>query len=302
MAELGQNIIGSTRKVSKQPATGVLFKSQNASTWQQNQNQDLTFVLNRCSYTIAGTHEAVFYNANSADMKMDVMQFTPQELKIDNTAVVWSVKTSLKSTGVLNSSYLNTIPLKNHKFDNQQVITTTAGSFIGKATLSSTSDQISPIIDTARLGVIAVENIVNNLTTNETEQPSGGSALARYISRRVSLTDGFDASDLSIFLTMNKPASTCVYVYYKVLSQFDPILFDDRPWQVMTQTTNTNNVALTADEFTEFQFDPSGGNVNYTVSGATYTTFKTFAVKIVMTSTNTTTVPRISDYRAIAMA
>jgi len=70
----------------------------------------------------------------------------------------------------------------------------------------------------------------------------------------------------------------------------------------MTQTTNANNVALTDDEFTEFQFDPSGGNVNYTTSGATYTTFKTFAVKIVMTSTNTTKVPRISDYRAIAMA
>ena len=186
-------------------------------------------------------------------MNMDVMQFTPQELKIDNTAVIWSVKTSLKSTGVLNSSYLNTIPLKNHNFDNQQVITTTAGSFVGKATLSSTNDQISPIIDTGRFGVIAVENIVNNLTTNETEQPSGGSALARYISRRVSLTDGFDASDLSIFLTMNKPAGTNVYVYYKVLSQFDPILFDDRPWQVMTQTTNVNNVALTTDEFTEFQ-------------------------------------------------
>ena len=45
-AELGKNIIGTTRKVSKQPYTGVLFKSQNASTWQQNQNQDLTFQIN----------------------------------------------------------------------------------------------------------------------------------------------------------------------------------------------------------------------------------------------------------------
>jgi hypothetical protein len=302
MAELGQNIVGSTRKVSKQPATGVLFKSQNASTWQQNQNQDLTFVLNRCLYTITGTHEAVFNNSNLVDMKMDVMQMTPQELKIDNTAVTWAVKTSPQATGILSSSYLNTIPNKNHTFVNQQIINTTPGSFVTKATLSSTNDQISPIIDTGRLGVIAVENIVNNLTINETEQPSGGSALARYVSRRVSLTDGFDASDLSIYLTMNKPAGTNVYVYYKVLSQFDPELFDDRPWQVMTQTTNANNVALTENDSTEFQFDPAGGNVNYTTSGATYTTFKTFAIKIVMTSTNTTKVPRISDYRAIAMA
>ena len=302
MAELGQNIIGSTRKVSKQPHSGVLFKSQNASTWQQNQNQDLTFVLNRCSYTIAGTHEAVFHNSNSVDMKMDVMQFTPQELQIDNTTVDWSVKTTLQSNNTLASTYIDVIQNKNHEFDNQQIITTTPGSFVAKATLSSTSDHISPVIDTGRLGVIAVENVINNLITNETEQPSGGSATAKYISRRVSLTDGFDASDLSVFLTMNKPAGTNVYVYYKVLSQFDPELFDDRPWQVMTQTTNVNNVALTDDEFTEFQFDPSGGNVNYTASGATYTTFKIFAVKVVMTSTNTTKVPRIQDYRAIAMA
>ena len=70
----------------------------------------------------------------------------------------------------------------------------------------------------------------------------------------------------------------------------------------MTQTTNTSNVALTAGEMAEYQFDPSAGNVNYTSGGATYTSFKTFAVKIVMTSPNTTKVPRIQDYRAIAMA
>ena len=90
----------------------MLFKSQNASTWQQNQNQDLTFVLNRCAYTIAGTHEAIFHNSNLVDMKMDVMQLTPQELKIDNTAIDWSVKTTLQSSGVLGTSYVNTIPNK----------------------------------------------------------------------------------------------------------------------------------------------------------------------------------------------
>ena len=45
-----------------------------------------------------------------------------------------------------------------------------------------------------------------------------------------------------------------------------------------------------------------GINVNYTSGGATFTTFKTFAVKIVMTSTSTTAIPRIQDLRTIAMA
>ena len=101
---------------------------------------------------------------------------------------------------------------------------------------------------------------------------------------------------------MNKPAGTNVRVYSKVLSVFDPSPFDDRPWRIMTQATDTNRISLAGEEMLEYQFDPAAGNENYTASGATYTSFKTFAIKIVMTSPNTTKVPRIQDYRAIAMA
>ena len=116
------------------------------------------------------------------------------------------------------------------------------------------------------------------------------------------MSDGFDVTDIKAFLTMNKPAGTNVYVYYKVLSQYDPEPFDDKSWIVMTQTSKTNTVALTAEEFTEYEFDRLGTNVNYTSGGATYTTFKTFAMKIDMKSTSTSKVPRIDDMRVIALA
>ncbi len=302
VAEMGQNLVGTTRKVSEQPYAGVLFKSQNASTWQQNQNQDLTFQLNRCSFTIAGTHEAVFHNSNLVDYKMDTMHLTPAEIIINKTVVGWSVKTTDQSTGILSSSFTNTIAKENHTFDNQQVITTTPGSFIAKATLSSTSEHITPYIDTKRLSTIPIENKINNLTTNESDKPSGGSALAKYITRRVTLSDGFDATDIKAYLTMNKPAGVNVYVYYKILSQYDPEPFDDKDWTSMTQTSQANSVSLTETDFIEYEFDPTGTNVNYTSGGATYTTFKTFAIKIVMTSTSTTKVPRIQDVRIIALA
>ncbi len=302
VAEMGQNLVGTTRKVSEQPYAGVLFKSQNASTWQQNQNQDLTFQLNRCSFTIAGTHEAVFHNSNLVDYKMDTMHLTPAEIIINKTVVGWSVKTTDQSTGILSSSFTNTIAKENHTFDNQQVITTTPGSFIAKATLSSTSEHITPYIDTKRLSTIPIENKINNLTTNESDKPSGGSALAKYITRRVTLSDGFDATDIKAYLTMNKPAGVNVYVYYKILSQYDPEPFDDKDWTAMPQTSQANSVSLTETDFIEYEFDPTGTNVNYTSGGATYTTFKTFAIKIVMTSTSTTKVPRIQDVRIIALA
>ena len=70
----------------------------------------------------------------------------------------------------------------------------------------------------------------------------------------------------------------------------------------MSQTSQTNTVSLTDEEFIEFEYDPVGINVNYTSGGATYTSFKTFAIKIVMTSISTTKVPRIGDMRVIALA
>jgi hypothetical protein len=101
---------------------------------------------------------------------------------------------------------------------------------------------------------------------------------------------------------MNKPAGTNVYVYYKVLSQYDPDPFDDKSWIVMTQSSKLNTVALDEDDFIDYEFNPLGTNVNYTSGGATFTTFKTFAIKIVMTSLSTTKVPRVADMRTIALA
>ena len=302
IAEMGQNIVGTTRKVSEQPYAGVFFKSQNASTWEQDQNQDLTFVLNRCAFTIAGTHEAVFHNSNSADYKMDTMHLTSQEVHINKTNIAWAVKTTDQSTSLLSSTYTNTVLKDNHKFANQQIITSTAGSFIGKATLSSESEFITPVLDTKRLSAVTIENKINNLITNETELPAGGDALARYITRRVTLSDGFDAQDLKVYLTVNKPAGTNVAVYYKVLSQFDPSRFDDKLWVAMSQTSQVSTVSLDDDEFIAYEYDPVGTNVNYTSGGATYTSFKTFTIKIVMTSTSTSTIPRVADMRTIALA
>lgn len=50
ISELGQNALGTDRRISQQPYAGVLFKSQNASTWSADQLQDLKFVLYRAQF------------------------------------------------------------------------------------------------------------------------------------------------------------------------------------------------------------------------------------------------------------
>ena len=49
-------------RISQQPYNGVLFKSQNASTWTADQNKDLMFVLNRAVFT-TDTKNCVLKNA-----------------------------------------------------------------------------------------------------------------------------------------------------------------------------------------------------------------------------------------------
>ena len=53
----------SGNRISQQPYNGVLFKSQNASTWTADQNKDLTFILNRAVFDISATRNCVLRNA-----------------------------------------------------------------------------------------------------------------------------------------------------------------------------------------------------------------------------------------------
>jgi hypothetical protein len=134
----------------------------------------------------------------------------------------------------------------------------------------------------------------------------GGPAAARYISRRVTLNDGFDSGDIRVYITAYKPKEAQIYVYIKPLSSSDPETFEDKEWQLLTQLGNANFVSTNSNDYRELVFAPGVNGVaenaiSYTSSGVTYNTFRTFAVKIVMAGTNTADVPKIRDLRAIAL-
>ena len=51
VGRLGETVIGSDRTISQQPYAGVMFKSQNGSTWTAEQNEDIKFTLNRAEFS-----------------------------------------------------------------------------------------------------------------------------------------------------------------------------------------------------------------------------------------------------------
>ena len=137
------------------------------------------------------------------------------------------------------------------------------------------------------------------------DQASGGPARARYITRKVTLADGLDAGDFRLSFTAYKPASANIHVYYKILSADDTDVFDSKNYQLMTLISGTNSKSITASDLKEFTYAPgtSGTPDNRVSYGNGFTSFKYFAIKIVMTSTDTTStkVPRIKDLRVIAI-
>jgi len=55
---MGETIVGTNTRVTQQPYAGVMFKSQNGTTWNAMQEDDIKFSLNRCVFSYAGN--AVF--------------------------------------------------------------------------------------------------------------------------------------------------------------------------------------------------------------------------------------------------
>ena len=192
--------------------------------------------------------------------------------------------------------------------------------------LFSTNSRVSPAIDVQRTYMVSVENEINADQTNEatvyipgrvSSNTAGGSAKARYITKIVDLKDGQDAEDLKIFLDAYTPPSSNVNVYYKVLNREDNETFGDRGYVLMNDVTSNVVVssATNRNDYSEREYDVAAfddtykngansttGVLNYTnSSGVQFAGFKKFAIKIVMTATNTANPPKVKNLRAIAL-
>lgn len=62
ISQLGEDAVGTDRRISQQPYAGVLFKSQNASTWTADQLQDLKFKLYRAQFDISAPAYFTYVN------------------------------------------------------------------------------------------------------------------------------------------------------------------------------------------------------------------------------------------------
>ena len=181
-------------------------------------------------------------------------------------------------------------------------------SFEVLATLSTGVENITPVIDTQRMGMICVQNRLNNINVNTDyysqntidasdvfkdgyspkTAASGDANVAVYITRKISLANSSTA--LKVMFDAILFSSAYIDVYYKVLKSDDTTAFENLTWTEMT----IDKAVSESKDYGNFR------ERTYEVAGLDG--FIAFAVKIIMRGTKSTEPPFIKDFRTIALA
>ena len=181
--------------------------------------------------------------------------------------------------------------------------------------LTTDSEFLSPVIDTQRLSAIFTTNrvdapITNYAQDNRVNSLNDDPTSCQYISKENTLEN--PASSLKVILDAHINNYADIRVFYAISEtpNFDPIFvpfpgFDnlnDKGEIIAIENSNgksdTRNVVSDVSGFASQDLDFR----EYTFTADNLPSFKSFRVKVVMTSTNQTYPPRMKDLRVIATA
>ena len=136
--------------------------------------------------------------------------------------------------------------------------------------------------------------------------PSVGSAASKYITRPIVLQSPADY--LKVYATAVRLPGTDIKVYYKVKAAEDTDLLSNKSWvEMYREYPGDNSYSLSNSNFKEYIYGPEKTaypeNISYGAQNGwvTYNSFTEFAIKIVFLTSDPTVIPKIADFRAIAL-
>jgi len=307
-AEVGQAELGTGVIISESPHNGILYTPQNTGILIPNFDKSLKFRLNSCEFS-----------AGAGSVEFDVLEsevypwvnLTTDVLKVNSTEILPKTSSIDYTFDLANNVSVKMITNENIYLENPAV--STSNDFKLSATFNSTDINVSPVIDTKRLEFITINNQINNSTVvgsngeldanaHDPDEDAYGSgtdnplltrgAASRYITRRVTLADGFESVNFKVLMSINKPSGASVQVFIKPLGIEDDTAFEEISYTQMTEDSTI------PDSSNDYDFS----DVTFSLSSTFDNPVKTFAIKICMYSDSSTNVPSIRDFRAIALA
>tara|TARA_E500000318_G_scaffold71664_1_gene66348 strand:+ start:4635 stop:7145 length:2511 start_codon:yes stop_codon:yes gene_type:complete len=176
--------------------------------------------------------------------------------------------------------------------------------------LSTTNENLSPVIDLDRASFIAVSNRINDIETSSdvyptanfvaSTEPRGDNNSAIYLTKSVVLEN--PATALKVFFAAQKHSSADIKIMYRIKPQNSDEDFEDLGF-VYFNTDGSPDGGITNslddNDFREYFYT---AGVDDDGNGTALEEFKQFQIKIILQSTDAANPPRIRDLRAIALA
>jgi hypothetical protein len=123
ISRIGENDLLTQAFISNQPYLGSLFKSQNASTWEPSQWEDLKFSLYRADFIESGTVEV--YNPQLSEGNNQIAKLLPNSLNFNSKKVRISLASTINDANFIIG---NTI---------LQSGTNASGNYVGNAGIAT---------------------------------------------------------------------------------------------------------------------------------------------------------------------
>lgn len=286
---IGETIMNSTANNIAAKTVGVanLFTNNSKNEWLDEYNKVLKFNVNKLEFNVGS--ELILKAKSPEAFNYDIFYTHIHNIIQGTNNIHFYYKKTLDGF-MLDPNWV--------KFENDKDINLSTQSIVGKdysfyikAVFVNDKDS-APCIDLEKSNLLLIRNIINNDSLYETE-PVGGNAVAKYITKKVTLKEGFDADSLKVYFEAYRPINTDIEVYYRVQNKDDESIFNLRPFVRMTADNNdfSNNV----NDIKEYSFN--SGEISY--DG--FKGFKTFAIKIVFKSSNTNDIPFIQNLKVLSL-
>ena len=285
-AVIGQ---GDTEGQQASNLIGSLFSSSNSENWMPLNNTMLKMKINKCVFpTESGS--LVFKTNVSQDESFNLFKFNVSSL--DNGSGL-----GFKYRVGNEASHTNFSENRNQELNSTKNLSSIS-NFEIVSEFSNVDSNVTPIIDSDRMSVVTVKNLINNWNPNILDSEPE----AVYVSKRVLLASPFESKDIEVILDLYKPSlRSTVYVYYKVMdTNSGETDFDSQPWHLMSQITEDNVLSEFKNDYKKFKFGTSGNGVK-PVQDGDISEFNVYAIKVVLVSEVAYEVPKVRNLMAIAL-
>lgn len=296
VAEIGQNLLNSSQRVTVQPYVGVFFMSSNASTWLPKPEMDLMMVMNKCEFPTNTLHTFKVETENLGnELQYELMNLNNSYQEFDNAKISWSMGKTVAATE-------NIVANKNLTYSNTQILLPNEKLYF-KASGITTSKDVTPVINKERLSAFFVKNVIDNNSNVESNgeldsysSQIGSNMRSRYITKIVTLEEGFESTGFKLVLSVNKPIGTKIQAFLKYQTVEQTRNFHDNNYVQLIPKMGSdafdNYYTQREDQYVDVEFDlPIDSPIEY----------NKFVIKLCLYSDNPAYIPKVKDLRGIAV-